>query len=852
MSTRRMALAGVVAVLIGLAVYVVTGRARSTRQEIADLDSDAGAGDVAVEQHGIWRAPRRTGGNAKVDPEGDIRLEGQVIDQAQQPVAGATVVLASNPPRIVESEADGSFAFEGVLAKTYWVNAYKDGARSDAQSIRARATTEPVIIRMYEGMSVAITVLDRDTRAPIAGAEVTTGQLLEQTATTDAEGVAVLRGLPPGNDFASVEAEGYAPGSLRVQLPEDPGGRYERTIELGRGASVSGVVLGPDGKGLADSHVYGSTTTGGHGRVRADTMADGTWTVPAVSAGTWVFSCPGERWAPGESDPVTVDGKTAVEGVEIHLEAGGRIAGLVVDASGTPVAHASVGASQERGSPGTTTSKDDGSFEILGLPRASYIVAAFEGDRASEQLPADVRTTDITDLRVTIADATISGVVVDATGEPVGEAAIAARPADRTMFYVPEDTRTVSDSSGRWTIGPVSAPSYEVVASWPDTSTVDRASARGPTEGTKANRGDHDVRVVLPAAATLRGVVMRSGAPVTRYVLSVTQGWRATLGSSKLITRADGKFERTGLTPGEYVVTIAGADFATETIDDVVELEAGMVKDLGTIEVDAGRTIRGVVVDGSGAPVADAVVAVASRFRPDERGLGLDEDPMQNAMQGSRQTRTGTDGRFELRAISAQDQSELSVIADKPSVGRSKRTPLPAGDADLTLTLAATGAILVTVDGGGDDVAIVAELVGGGASARGHRARPGDTTRLAGLVPGTYKVTARKRRAVLTTPAVEVAVESGHTAAASLAFPTGGITVVIEPDTACRSVMIKRPGELDPSTMVAVTPCQRGVPVELEDIPAGDYEACVFHDSDFPCTPITVKPSPDRQTFKVP
>src|SRR5688500_12993110 len=42
------------------------------------------------------------------DPKGDLRLEGQVIDENDAPVGGVTVVIGSNPPRQTKSEDDGS------------------------------------------------------------------------------------------------------------------------------------------------------------------------------------------------------------------------------------------------------------------------------------------------------------------------------------------------------------------------------------------------------------------------------------------------------------------------------------------------------------------------------------------------------------------------------------------------------------------------------------------------------------------------------------------------------------------------------------------------------------------------
>jgi len=102
--------------------------------------------------------------------------------------------------------------------------------RAEPASVRLRADSEPVILRMHPGITLAVTVL-------------------EQTAVTDAAGVAELRGIGARRQRVDVDAEGYAPGRGSFVVPDDPGGQFEQTVELARGARVSGVVLTPDGKG---------------------------------------------------------------------------------------------------------------------------------------------------------------------------------------------------------------------------------------------------------------------------------------------------------------------------------------------------------------------------------------------------------------------------------------------------------------------------------------------------------------------------------------------------------------------------------------------------------------------------
>src|SRR5205085_9274815 len=57
------------------------------------------------------------------DPKGTLRLEGQVIDEHDAPVAKAMVAIDANPPIVVETEADGSFVFDNLIPRDYRLEA---------------------------------------------------------------------------------------------------------------------------------------------------------------------------------------------------------------------------------------------------------------------------------------------------------------------------------------------------------------------------------------------------------------------------------------------------------------------------------------------------------------------------------------------------------------------------------------------------------------------------------------------------------------------------------------------------------------------------------------------------------
>src|SRR2546429_5642426 len=57
------------------------------------------------------------------DPEGSLRLEGQVVADDGHGVGGAVVWLQSVPPRLTKTDDDGSFAFDKLVGRAYSLTA---------------------------------------------------------------------------------------------------------------------------------------------------------------------------------------------------------------------------------------------------------------------------------------------------------------------------------------------------------------------------------------------------------------------------------------------------------------------------------------------------------------------------------------------------------------------------------------------------------------------------------------------------------------------------------------------------------------------------------------------------------
>ncbi len=151
------------------------------------------------------------------DPDGKIRLEGQVVDADDKPVAGAIVGISANPARQVKTEGDGSFAFDKLLAREYTLEARQGDAAGGPVTVRVNGKTEPVIIHLAQASSLELTVLDATTKAPVAGADVKTTGDTPQSTQTRARGKAPPPGLScvSGGGGCGPRAAGTAPSPGR-------------------------------------------------------------------------------------------------------------------------------------------------------------------------------------------------------------------------------------------------------------------------------------------------------------------------------------------------------------------------------------------------------------------------------------------------------------------------------------------------------------------------------------------------------------------------------------------------------------------------------------------------------------
>jgi protocatechuate 3,4-dioxygenase beta subunit len=430
------------------------------------------------------------------------------------------------------------------------------------------------------------------------------------------------------------------------------------------------------------------------------TDAAGLFNFAALAAGSYRFIAGDDAHAPGAIGPVVVDGVHAVDNLRIELSAGAAIAGRVVRADGAPAAGAIVRIAPHENAfrpvPRQTAAGADGGFRMAGLPRQPVYLVAFGDDASSETIEVDLTATpERRDLVVKLGiEGVIAGMVVDAKGQPVEGAQVAAYPplGDAALETARLRTAAVAltDGGGAFRLTGLPDGAYTLRAY---RDAVPAGTDWIPT-GTSARVGDTQVRVVLPGDGAVIGkVALPDGTPPP--VAFVRLGTRPPMP----VTEGSGAFRVARVSAGRTSLTVSGPSFETIVVHDV-NVDADAETDVGTITVRKGRSIVGHVLTPDGKPVPGASVFCGKRVVGSGSNLTSQTWGPAGSSGATRTADTDETGYYAIRGMGPM---EVVVIADHPTLGRSATVRVPASNETSTidLVLASPGAIEGTVARGG-------------------------------------------------------------------------------------------------------------------------------------------------------
>lgn len=310
------------------------------------------------------------------------------------------------------------------------------------------------------------------------------------------------------------------------------------------------------------------------------------------------------------------------------------------------------------------TSAADGTFELTGLEPGDVALWGEHGRTAVGLLPSVAAGRE--DVELVLSEGrSLRGVVVDEDDKPLSGVALTAVHKGESRFF-----DVLSDVSGAFTIGPVPAGAYRIVAS-------DRTHL---AEQEDYPEGDDEGRIVLADPRTVSGRVLLGEKPAVGARVELSGEHR----EESATTGADGAFTFTVLRPGEYEI-LATLDALGGSVS--VSLEERAPHNVELV-LEALGSLVGTVRDEGGAPIADAAVHLAIRGPRDLE----------------RKTTTGPDGTYRLPLL--RGRWSLAVSHDGHLPFSDWLNVLAGETAERDVVLKASSVVAgVVVDGEGNGIA---------------------------------------------------------------------------------------------------------------------------------------------------
>lgn len=410
------------------------------------------------------------------------RLRGRVIDGLGEPLHGceARFETEDGGSLAATTGGDGRFELAPRDSRSGWLSlAHRD---FPAQVVVANLTLRKGEDRDLGDLPLAsqpglVVFVTRRGGGAIANARVSTApalvdvglptraQLLAGRQTvSDAQGKAVLYGLPTGTHTLRVEAEGYATTEQSHVQPAGLSRAPEVAVALELAAPLSGRVTSPDGGELGRTIVRAEPRDGGVS-VEVSALPSGEFRLLGTAPGRYKITAESTRYV-AVSVEVTAPDEAPIS---LLLGLGEQISGTVrARASQAPVSGALVEAEPEDGWPlqragesvrPSATTDASGQFRIAGLPAGRFTLRVTSEAFVSSRFGPLAAPASGLDLRLDAGLAVVGSVRL--AGSPVAGASITAvdRDVDGSAFaewrrnLIGERPRTTtSDAKGRFTL----------------------------------------------------------------------------------------------------------------------------------------------------------------------------------------------------------------------------------------------------------------------------------------------------------------------------------------------------------------------------------------------------------------
>jgi 5-hydroxyisourate hydrolase-like protein (transthyretin family)/protocatechuate 3,4-dioxygenase beta subunit len=708
---------------------VTAERWRESRWEVLATGKTNKAGEFVVgpvpraylsavaraEGYASERKPAKTGARLEFNLKKGGNLAGKVVDAVTgEPVAECYLSGWSQRGDWYETARtgkDGAFRFTSVPPGPIWLNIvpvlHLETSLGDLEVFEGKDTYKEIPV--VKGGKLKGRVLDRETKAPVAGAKVRTWDGTKN-AVSGEDGKFEIQSPAAGWNYYKISAKEYPEQWSWFQSQGDPTQDFERDLEISKGAKVSGVVLKSDGTPAPGARVgreAGDLMTG----VPEDTTvadAEGKFTLDAVPAyeGIRLFAfC--EGYALSRSDPLDLHPGSEMAGIRLTLQAGATFRGVCKDEEGEPVAGVSVSYSKQWDNDNwqdwywipelVAYSLADGTWELTAVPEGKYQVrATAEGyapeTRSEVNAPreGEIEGQDfvlrkgsaITGRLRNRAGELLAGVSVTAWGWVMG--------SEGNMEWV-QRNEVRTDNEGLFLMDGLRDGSYELNF---------QSTGYAPLQMPGIATGTRDLQVMLLQNARVEGLVLEADGvtPVPTFSLRVyleVDGDGNPQGPGNMIQNQDfadreGKFVLKDVPEGQVALVAVSGSKISRRLGGIVVAAGGVAGNL-RLQLSVGGRLKVTVRDTGGSALKDANVA-AGRLQPD--GSFMNEYWAQTDGEGVAMFSAMADGTWSLWANYHGKVQETKTV----NVGGGV-------EAELDMVLRLGGALLIQVrDGKGQPV----------------------------------------------------------------------------------------------------------------------------------------------------
>ncbi|MFZ1756163.1 MAG: carboxypeptidase regulatory-like domain-containing protein, partial [Caldilineaceae bacterium] len=533
------------------------------------------------------------GGHAVVD----IRLLG--LGSVAVKVVGTTGAAIPNAPlhlresnftkqsRTGQTDSNGNFTFPVVREGRFSV--YANNPANGGKGFRGGTLPAP-----GETVTVTVTVPDEfgavtgrffraDGTTPISDAQIHLTSSFDGRdiyEVTDASGIYTFTGVPKAGfsldafDFITGR-EGRGSGAITAN---------GQTVTVNIGERPQGEVRGYVVESLTGAAMPGATvslSSNDNGKLYTSAGPDGGFVFPGVNAGNFRVSASDKPtgWSGSASGSLASEGQIVTTTVALQVPERGTVEGIVTEANGSPSTTAQVQVSYGR-TVRSTTVDGSGFYRVENVPVGGFSVTALaqvggDGGRGSGTI--SYHTEVVTVPVQLLGTGTITGVVVDGSGNPVASAEVKVR----RKSSVPRSfaVSLLSGIDGTFRVDNALLGDFSV-------------SARNPANGLggsadgvlAASGGSASVTVVLQAAGSIAGRVLREDGttPAPDMTITVRKSGSTRYG----VSDGDGRFTFEDLPLGSYTISVEDPLGSGTASGSATVASQGQTADAGDLRLD--------------------------------------------------------------------------------------------------------------------------------------------------------------------------------------------------------------------------------------------------------------------------